>query len=192
MNIKRIFVMLALALTVLSTAALASAGGYSQGDVTITPQIGFYGLLNKNTNTLLTYGVDLGYFVADGLELGLRGQGVYLTTQYSNSLGGSNSNLNFNGGGGEGYLRWHFFQFANNAGSVFAEVGAGALWFSDTNDSVRLYNGGQFSGIAGLGLKYALGQNINVALSANYRHIGNFDSSGIDGLGGSFGLQFTF
>jgi hypothetical protein len=189
---KKIIIMLAFMATIMTTAGLASAGGYNQGDITVTPQVGFYGLLNNHTNSLLTYGLDLGYFVVDGLELGLRGQGVYLSTQYSNPLGGSNSNYNFSGGGGEGYVRWHFYQFDNNAGTIFAEVGAGALWFSDTNDSTRLYNGGQFSGIAGLGLKYALGKNVNVSLSANYRHIGNFDSSGIDGLGGSFGLQFTF
>jgi len=189
---KKLIIMLAFAATILTTACLASAGGYSQGDVAITPHGGAYVLLNKNTTSLFTYGVDFGYFVADGLELGLRGQGVYLTTQFSSS--GSNIYENFNGGGGEGYLRWHFYQFADKAGSIFAEVGAGVLWFADNDNSIgkSWTRDAKFSGIAGLGLSYALSQNVNLKVSADYRHIGSFDDKSIDGLGGTLGVQFTF
>jgi opacity protein-like surface antigen len=187
---KKTIAMLALAAAILTTAGLASADGYSQGTVSIAPSGGAYALLNKNTTSLVTYGLDLGYFVVDGLELGVRGQGVYLTTQFSDPFSGSNNSEHFNGGGGEGFARWHFYQFDNNAGSVFAEVGAGVLWFTDT--VTKWNSGSQFSGLAGLGVSYALGQHVNLVVSANYRHIGSFDSTGIDGLGGVLGLKFTF
>jgi len=187
---KKIVIMLALATMIVATAGLASAGGVSQGTFSITPSGGAYVLLNKNTTSLFTYGVDLGYFVVDGLELGLRGQGVYLTTQFNDPFSGSNNYEHFNGGGGEGFARWHFIQFDNNAGSVFAEIGAGVLWFTDT---VTQWNSGsQFSGLAGLGVNCALGQYVNLVVSANYRHIGSFDDKSIDGLGGSLGLKFSF
>jgi hypothetical protein len=191
---KKIIIMLALAASIVATAGLASAGGYSQGTVSIAPSGGAYVLLNKNTTSLFTYGVDVGVFVVDGLELGVRGQGVYLTTQYSDPFGGSNNNQHFNGGGGEGFLRWHFYQFNGNAGSVFAEVGAGVLWFANNDNafSNAMTDGAKFSGIAGLGVNYSLSQAVSLVVSANYRHVGSFDDRGADGLGGSLGLKFTF
>ncbi|MBF0481137.1 MAG: hypothetical protein HQK81_09430 [Desulfovibrionaceae bacterium] len=190
---RKIIVILALAAAIMAPAGLASAQSYAQGSFAVTPSVGYYGLLEKHTTSLFTYGADFGYFVMDGLEIGLRAQGAYLTMQF-NDLAGSTNYSPFNGGGGEGYLRWHFYQFNNNAGSIFAEVGAGAMWFA-INGGQRFHylsDNGQFSGIAGLGLKYALGQSSSIMLSANYRHIGSFDHHSIDGLGGALGLQFTF
>ncbi|MBF0480861.1 MAG: hypothetical protein HQK81_06955 [Desulfovibrionaceae bacterium] len=188
---KKFILMLGFLTMTMVGAHHAHAGNSSQGDITITPMVSGYGSLNSNAYYFMTYGVDLGYFVANGLELGVRGQGIYLNSKNTVPSDSANASYDLNGLGAEGFARWHFYDFGNNAGSVFATIGAGGLWMSDAYTPLSATNA-YFSGVTGLGVNMNMTDNVKFMASANYRHIGNFDSTGIDGLGGTLGLQFSF
>jgi hypothetical protein len=80
----------------------------------------------------------------------------------------------------------------------YVQFGGGVVWNDIYNDRVQPLIGRsrEFSGVAGLGLRYQLKNDWYFLLEANYRHLSNADTAprntGLDSLGGGIGIGRTF
>ena len=60
-----------LALAVMLSAGMAQAKTLDAGTVYLEPKVGIYGNSNHRISSMFTYGGEFGYFVADGLSIGI-------------------------------------------------------------------------------------------------------------------------
>ena len=126
--------------------------------------------------------VGVQWFVADGISVGVFGEGIYAAQDLDDALGG----------GGGVLLRWHFVR--EERFTVFGEIGCGAVWFTD-----RVPAGGSdfdFSPRASIGASIALGGSARLDARVGWFHLSNAQTSegnpGVDALAVGLGLVFPF
>ena len=189
---KRLLLILTGACLILAASAgWVLAQNYPAGTFNFEPRVGLFGTTHKRVNTIWTYGAAAGACITDNLALELEGMGVNVdqtrpyryangtTDEMHRTANGFASNLN---------LRWHFVNSAQ--ASMFVGAGLGGLWA----DSQVPYNGFESSVTENceLGATLALGQHMSLKGAFRYWHIGQFSNQGVNALGGTLGLNFSF
>lgn len=110
----------------------------------------------------------VGYFVFDKISLNLEAVGGAVDSQ-DGSSDPSAVGLDL-------LIRYFFFQKGDL--SVFAEGGAGIIWFDDHFPAAGTYQ--NFTPQVGLGLLYHLTGDLNLMLGARWHHVSNARKRGIE------------
>ena len=169
------------------SAGLAQAKSIEAGTFYVTPKVGMYGNTNSRISSMFTYGAEAGYFVIDGLSLGVEALG-YVVTQKRTPGGRGSAYETVNAFSPIGILRYHFA--LSDKASVFAGVGLGGFF-----SGVKIPRNGYTSNlteIGEVGVDFALSDNVSLQLAGRYQHIGEFSNKGADNFGGNFGVKITF
>ncbi len=138
--------------------------------------------VKHDSNTLVDFGVEFEYFVADNLSVDLGFLGVDF-----DQTGGTTQGFNFTL-----QLRWH--AIAKDNWSFFLEGGAGLLRTSDKvpSDGSRF----NFTPQAGVGFTFDIGNNARWMIGAKWHHISNANTyssnPGRDSIMYWTGISFPF
>jgi len=159
----------------------STAGGLRKADDReLVPYV--TGASDFNGTTIMAAGVGVDWFVADGLSVGLFGEGMHVNQRGDNGLGG----------GGGVMLRWHLVE--DEKFTLFLEAGVGYLLFSDPvpADGVT----GDFTPRAAFGANIDLDARTSLSLHLGWLHLSNAqtgeDNPGIDAAAIGLGLQIEF
>jgi hypothetical protein len=163
------------------------------GTFYVQPEFGAYGTSQKSVNSIIAFGASGGYFIMDGLSLGVEAL-AYSFDQKGDSSYNSGRTYQKNpwAFGFNGLVR--YYPIRTDKFAFFIGSGLGGMFSSD---NIPSYSDGEkgstsnFTVPADLGFTVALTQNVSFELVARYQRIG-FDKSGIDAWGGHGGLRITF
>ena len=172
------------------TAGVAQAKTTEAGTFYLTPKVGMYGSTNKNISSMFTYGAEAGFFVIDGLSLGVEALGyVIYQKRKPNAFLSSNSNYEYaNAFSPIAIARYHYM--LSDKASVFGGIGLGGF-FSDVKVPRNGYTS-NFTEVGEIGFDFALTEMVSLQLAARYQHIGDFSNKGSDNFGGNFGVKIAF
>lgn len=169
------------------SAALAQAKTTEAGTFYLTPKVGMYGSTNKNISSMFTYGGEAGFFVIDGLSLGVEALG-YVIYQKKIPLSSATTYEYVNAFSPIVMARYHFM--LSDKASIFGGIGLGGFF-----SGVKVPRNGYTSNlteVGEVGFDFAVTDMISLQLAGRYQHIGDFSNKGSDNLGGNFGVKFAF
>ena len=173
------------------------------GTFHVTPEFGAYGTGQKSVNSIITFGLSGGYFVMDGLSIGLealaysfdvrkidrRGPVTNFLYTVASSDGYSNNPWAF---GANALVR--YYPVRTDKAAFFIGTGIGGLF---SGDRIPYWENGGRGNYANptlpvdVGFAVNLSQNVAFELTGRYQRIG-FDNHGIDAWGGHGGIRITF
>lgn len=140
------------------------------------------GASDYNGTTIVVAGAGVDWFVADGLSVGLFGEGLHINQSGDNALGL----------GAGVMLRWHFIE--SQTVSMFTEFGVGYVLF----DSPVPVDGvtGDFTPRAAIGADFSLDARTTLGLQAGWLHLSNAQTGennpGVDTLAIGLALRIEF
>jgi len=172
------------------SAGLAQAKSTEAGTFYLTPKVGMYGNTNKNISSMFTYGGEAGYFLVDGLSLGVEGLG-YVIYQKRIPLSAISTSANHeyvNAFSPIAIARYHYM--LSDKASVYGGIGLGGF-FSGEKVPRNGYTS-NFTEVGEIGFEMGLTDLISLQLAGRYQHIGEFNDKGSDNFGGNFGVKFAF
>jgi outer membrane protein W len=187
---KLILILTAVCLILAASAGWVLAQNFTAGSFNFEPRFSAFGTTNPRVNSLMMYGGALNYYVIDNLAVEVEGMGVYVdqNKHYETPFGIGSKASPANGIGGNFNTRWHFV--STSQATMFLGAGVGGLWA----DGKVPYNGFENSVTENgeLGATYALTQQLSIKGSVKYLHIGQFNTQGVNGFGGTLGLNVSF
>ena len=158
----------------------ASAGLRRANDRELSTHV--LGASDFNGTTMVVAGAGVDWFVADGLSVGLFGEGLHINQAGDNALGL-----------GAGFmLRWHFIE--SQTVSMFTEFGVGYVLF----DSPVPVDGvtGDFTPRAAIGADFSLDARTTLGVQAGWLHLSNAQTGennpGVDALAIGLALRIEF
>ncbi|MEA4858161.1 MAG: hypothetical protein AAGU21_11215 [Solidesulfovibrio sp.] len=173
------------------------------GTAYVTPEFGFYGTGQKEVESYFTFGASGGYFVMDGLSLGLEAL-AYSFNQKKIDRNTAAGNFLYTAVSHDGYSQnpWAFganaliryYPVRTDKAAFFIGTGIGGLF---SGDRVPYYSDGHRGNTSNptvpvdVGFTVAFSPSVSFELAGRYQRIG-FDSAGLDGWGGHAGLRITF
>lgn len=175
--------------TAADPSLLARLDGFSDGsdaglrranDRELAPYV--TGASDFNGTTITTAGVGVNWFVADGVSVGLFGEGMHINQAGDNALGG----------GGGVMVRWHFLE--DEKMSLFLETGVGYVLFSDPvpEDGVT----GDFTPRAAFGANFDIDARTSLSVHVGWLHLSNAQTGennpGVDAAAIGLGLHIEF
>lgn len=140
------------------------------------------GASDFNGTTIMAAGAGVDWFVADGLSVGIFGEGLHVNQSGDNAVGI----------GAGVMVRWHVIE--RQSLSVFTEFGVGYALF----DSPVPVDGvsGDFTPRAAIGMNLALDATTSLSMQAGWLHLSNAQTGennpGVDTLAIGLGLRFEF
>lgn len=161
------------------------------GTMYLTPEFGFYGTGQKAVNSYLTFGVSSGYFVMDGLSLGVEALAYSFDQKRVDSVR-SDFTDNPWAFGANALIR--YYPVRTDKAAFFIGTGIGGLFSSDRIPAYSNGGKGNYSNPTlpvDVGFTVAISPTVSFELAGRYQRIG-FDQQGIDGWGGHAGIRFTF
>jgi hypothetical protein len=198
--------LMVLALAVVIGLAALPSRSYAIGEAGtayVTPEFGFYGSGQKAIESYLTFGASGGYFVIDGLSLGVEAL-AYSFNQRKIDHNTAAGNALYAAVSHDGYEQnpWAFganaliryYPVRTDKAAFFIGTGIGGLF---SGSRVPYYSDGSRGNYSNVTLPVDVGftvnmtQNVSFELAGRYQRIG-FDNSGIDGWGGHAGIRFSF
>lgn len=169
-------------------AGLAQAKTLDAGAVYVEPKVGLYANSNNRISSMFSYGVEGGFFVVDGLSLGVEGLG-YVITQKRNPWWSGNGNYEtVNAFSPIAIARYHFIN--QEKFTVFGGVGLGGF-FSSVPVPRDGYSS-NFTEIGELGMNAFLATNVSLQLAGRWQHIGPYSEQGSDNWGGNLAVKYAF
>ncbi len=191
--------------------AFAEKKYHIKNDFMLSPTVGAYYVVHDDVDAVVTYGVRGAYFFNEhwAAELELLGHHFYMNSDISddvtNFLANQRAELEEAGEdtshlflpsrreetSGFGFMvgpRYNFFP--SEVGSLYISTGVGGVF---TEHPVP-YEAGEslFAFKTELGQDLAITDHISFMIRLAYRHMGPMDEDGLDALGGSFGMGYTF
>lgn len=186
--------LMVLALAVVIGLAALPSRSYAIGEAGtayVTPEFGFYGTGQKAVNSYLTFGASGGYFVIDGLSLGVEALAYSFDQKRVDTWRGDYTENPW-AFGANALIR--YYPVRTDKAAFFIGTGIGGLF---SNDRIPFYsdgNKGNYSNVTlpvDVGFTVNMTQNVSFELAGRYQRIG-FDNSGIDGWGGHAGIRISF
>jgi len=164
------------------------------GTFYVQPEFGVYGTGQKQVNSIISFGASGGYFVMDGLALGVEGLAYSFDQKKEGSSSYNRSEFQQNpwAFGFNGLVR--YYPIRTDMASFFIGSGLGGMF---SNDRIPYYtNGGRgnYSSMtlpADIGVTFNLTQTVGLELVGRYQRIG-FDDHGLDSWGGHAGVKISF
>jgi opacity protein-like surface antigen len=173
------------------------------GTFHVTPEFGVYGTGQKAVNSILTFGLSGGYFVMDGLSIGVealaysfdvrqidrRGPVTNFIYTVASDNGYSNNPWAF---GANALIR--YYPIHTDKAAFFIGTGLGGLFSSERIPYWENGSHGQYSNLTlpvDIGFSVNLTQNVAFELAGRYQRIG-FTNQGLDAWGGHGGIRITF
>ncbi len=173
------------------------------GTMYVTPEFGFYGTGQKAVNSYLTFGASGGYFVMDGLSIGLEAL-AYSFDQRKIDRNTAAGNLLYTVASNNGYTQnpWAFganaliryYPVRTDKAAFFVGTGIGGIFSSERIPFWENGGKGNYSNPTlpvDIGFTVAISPTVSFELAGRYQRIG-FDNHGLDGWGGHAGIRFTF
>jgi hypothetical protein len=173
------------------------------GTVYVQPEFGFYGTGQKAVNSIMTFGASGGYFVMDGLSLGLEAL-AYSFDQRKINRHTAVGNALYAAVSHDGYSQnpWAFganaliryYPVRTDKAAFFIGTGIGGLF---SGDRIPYWSNGGRGNTANptlpvdIGFAVNMTQNVAFELVGRYQRIG-FDNHGLDTWGGHAGIRITF
>lgn len=188
---RKLLVALGFACLVLAAStSWVMAQTLSAGTFNFEPRFSAFGTTNDRVNSIYSYGGALTYYVFDNVGVEAEGMGVYINQSkvFESGYGVGTKSTPANGIGGGINARWHFL--ATGPATMFVGAGVGGLWA----DAKVPYNGfeNNVTENGELGATVSLTQQLSVKGSVKYLHIGQFNEQGVNGFGGTLGLNVSF
>ncbi|EFL51577.1 conserved hypothetical protein [Solidesulfovibrio fructosivorans JJ]] len=202
----RVQKLLVLAMAVMIGLAAVPSRSFAMGEAGtayVTPEFGFYGVSQKEVDSYLTFGASGGYFVMDGLSIGLEAL-AYSFNQRKIDHNTPAGNFAYAVARNDGYTQnpWafganaliRFYPVHTEKAAFYIGTGIGGLF---SGDRVPFYSNGGRGNFSNptlpvdLGFTVNLSQNVAFELAGRYQRIG-FDNHGLDGWGGHGGIRITF
>lgn len=178
----------AIAAVMVVSAGLAQAKTLDAGTVYVEPKVGIYGNSNSRVSSMFTYGAEAGFFVVDGLSLGVEGLG-YVITQKRNPWWSGNGNYEtVNAFSPIAIVRYHFIN--DEKFTLFGGVGLGGF-FSQVPVPRNGYSN-NFTEIAEIGTNLFVTNNVSLQLAGRWQHIGPYSEQGSDNWGGNLAVKYAF
>ena len=176
-----------LALAVMLSAGMVQAKTLDAGTVYLEPKVGIYGNSNNRISSMFTYGGEFGYFVADGLSIGIEGLGYVITQKRSPWMFGK-TDQTVHAFSPIVMLRYHFVN--QDRFSMFGGFGVGGFFAQKAVP----YNGyaSSLTEAVELGMNVFLTDNVSLQLAGRWQHIGEFSDKGSDNFGGNFAVKYAF
>lgn len=169
------------------SAGLVHAKNVDAGTFYITPKVGIYANSNSRISSMFSYGAEAGFFMIDGLSLGLEGLG-YVVTQKRYPVSSLNTYETVNAFSPIGIFRYHFVP--SDRFTAFVGLGLGGF-FSNVNVP-RNGATSSLTEVAEVGFTVGLTDILSLQLAGRYQHIGEFSNQGADNWGGNLGLKVGF
>jgi hypothetical protein len=173
------------------------------GTTYVTPEFGFYGTGQKAVDSYLTFGASGGYFVMDGLSIGLEAL-AYSFNQHKIDRNTPAGNFVSNVATHDGYSQnpWAFganaliryYPVRTDKAAFFIGTGIGGIFSSERIPFWENGGKGNYSNPTlpvDIGFTVAISPTVSFELAGRYQRIG-FDNHGLDGWGGHAGIRFTF
>jgi hypothetical protein len=173
------------------------------GTAYVTPEFGFYGTGQKAVNSYLTFGASGGYFVMDGLSIGLEAL-AYSFDQRKIDRNTAAGNLLYTVASNNGYTQnpWAFganaliryYPVRTDKAALYIGTGIGGIFSSDRVPFWENGGKGNYSNPTlpvDIGFTVAISPTVSFEVAGRYQRIG-FDNHGLDGWGGHAGIRFTF
>lgn len=190
----RVQKMLVLAMALLLGLVVLPSRSFALGEagtMYLQPEFGVYGTGQKQVNSIITFGASGGYFVMDGLSLGLEALAYSFDQQKE---GGHNGDFQKNpwAFGANALIR--FYPVRTDKAAFFIGSGIGGLFAGDRVPYYRDGKKGNFNNPTvpvDVGFTVGITQNVAFELAGRYQRIG-FDNQGLDAWGGHAGIRFTF
>lgn len=182
---KKILALASLALALL-VATTAQASSTAAEKFYIAPEFGIYGASQDDVSTILTYGLNAGFFAMDGLSIGGEFLGYYATLNNKNSWWNDDRDY-ANGFGMNLLVRYHPIQ--TEQASMYIGTGIGGLFMDE-----RMVEDGEYSHVTlpvDVGFTLDLTDQLTLDIGGRYQRIG-FTNDGIDAWGGNVGLNIVF
>ena len=200
---KKIWVLLlALCIGFAALPAKSHAMGEA-GTMYVTPEFGFYGTGQKSVNSILTFGASGGYFVMDGLAIGLEALAYSFDVRKIDRRGPV-TNFVYTVASSDGYSSnpWAFganaliryYPVRTDKAAMFIGTGIGGLF---SGDRIPYWENGGRGNYANptlpvdVGFAVNLSQNVAFEVTGRYQRIG-FDNHGLDAWGGHGGIRINF
>jgi len=173
------------------------------GTMYVTPEFGVYGTGQKAVNSIITFGASGGYFVMDGLSIGLEALAYSFDVRQIDSHGAVGNAL-VSAVSHDGYSAnpWAFganaliryYPIHTDKAAFFVGTGIGGLFSADR---IPYWENGGRGNYANptlpvdIGFTVNMTQNVAFELVGRYQRIG-FDNHGLDAWGGHGGIRITF
>lgn len=173
------------------------------GTMYLTPEVGVYGTGQKSVNSIITFGASGGYFVMDGLSIGLEALAYSFDVRKIDRKGPV-TNFLYTVASSDGYSSnpWAFganaliryYPIHTDKAAFFVGTGIGGLF---SGDRIPYWENGGRGNYANptlpvdVGFAVNLTQNVAFELTGRYQRIG-FDNHGLDAWGGHGGIRITF
>lgn len=194
--------LLALCIGFAALPATSNAMGEA-GTMHVTPEFGYYGTGQKSVNSIMTFGASGGYFIADGLSIGLEALAYSFDVRKIDRRGPV-TNFIYTVASEDGYSSnpWAFganaliryYPVHTDKAAFFIGTGIGGLF---SGDRIPYWENGGRGNYANptlpvdLGFAVNMTQNVAFELTGRYQRIG-FDNHGLDAWGGHAGIRITF
>lgn len=170
------------------SAGLAQAKTLDAGTVYVEPKVGLYANSNDRISSMFSYGVEGGFFVADGFSLGVEALG-YVITQKRNPWWSGNANYEtVNAFSPIVMARYHFIN--QEKFSLFGGIGLGGF-FSEVKVPRNGYSS-NLTEVGEVGMNVFLSDAISLQVAGRYQHIGDFNNKGADNWGGNLAVKYAF
>ena len=173
------------------------------GTFYVAPEFGIYGTGQKAVNSIMTFGANGGYFIMDGLSIGVEAL-AYSFDVRKIDRNGPVTNAIYTVASHDGYSSnpWAFganaliryYPIHTDKAAFFVGTGIGGLFSADR---IPYWENGGRGNYANptlpvdVGFSVNLTQNVAFELVGRYQRIG-FDSHGLDAWGGHGGIRITF
>lgn len=186
--VTKTFTLLTLIIAVMLSAGMAQAKTLDAGTFYLEPKVGFYGSFNDRISSMFTYGGEAGYFVADGLSMGVEGLGYVITQKRSPWMFSGKNDETVHAFSPIMMLRYHFVNLEQF--SAFGGFGVGGF-FAQTRVPYNGYSSSLTEALE-VGMNVFLSNNVSLQLAGRWQHIGEFSEKGSNNLGGNFAVKYAF